>query len=895
MTDTEANHDDRDPIEVLADEYLQRRASGENVTIDDYALQHPELADDIRDVFAALEAMNSLSTEWKKTVVEPQRAGPNLPFQLGDFLLERQIGRGGMGIVYEAEHTSLRRRVAVKILRMVSLNTDKDIQRFHNEAQAAARLHHTNIVPVFDFGEAAGYHFIAMQLIQGDGLDVVVEHLRMQRSDGVRRKPADSQTQHDLQLDDTQISERLLDDTGPWEDKKPQLRRASTVGSADIALARLQYDSPKYWRDVAEIGIQAARALDYAHSHGTVHRDVKPANLLLDDDGVIWVADFGLARQDEATMATQSGTLSGTLRYLAPEQFHGRSDKRTDQYGLGLSLYELATLHSVVGEVGSHAEIMKRITEANVVRPRQRNSKIPRDLETIILKSIAADPANRFPACKDLADDLQRFVDGQPIHSRPVTPVERLWRWAKRHPALATTTATSALLLLLVAVVATVGYRAESIQRQKAEATSAYAQEALDTVFNRFAVENHSAELLNDVSMSTPVLSRESAEMLERLLPTFDRLAELDNQTPDLLRRATEARKRVGDIQLQLGQFEKAIESYRLAISRYKETGEREDTDIALRLTDIYNNIGTAELMLGRIDDSQASHQAALKQLEKFTSAASAEVNYQLARTHFLLARRLRPGEGPNERDQAGKSDRPPRGPARPPGPPQPRDQLDGRFGPGRRPEAGSSGDRQHLQSAVALLESVAEEQSRDPRYRHLLAICLKGLSPDEFSDRSESERATEARALEILKKLSADYPNVPEYRHAYIGVLASMNTQHPRAIAFEDLQIAEDRLRLAIDGGTDLVARHPYVPDYSQTLIHAHNRLAHVLERRVREANESQATKFLTEAMDAYHSAARLQSALVTQFPDADAYKSWLDEFEQSARRISERLDQRR
>jgi len=708
VNDGAAKHDDRDPVEVLADEYLHRRANGENVTVDDYATQHPELADDIREVFPALEAVKSLSSEWKKTVVEPQRAGPKLPFQLGDYLLERQIGRGGMGIVYEAEHTSLRRRVAVKILRMVSLNTEKDVERFHNEAQAAARLHHTNIVPVFDFGEAEGFHFIAMQLIQGDGLDVVVEHLRRQQT-GVRAKqPPEPLTQRDLGLDDTLISDRPLDDTDPMDAAGTTTFRAEAVAGADIAVTRLTYNSPKYWRDVAEIGIQAARALDYAHSHGTIHRDVKPGNLLLDNEGVIWVADFGLARQDEAAKATQSGTLSGTLRYLAPEHFHGRGDKRTDQYGLGLSLYELVTLQSVVGETGSHAEIMRRITEAKVVPPRQINAKIPRDLDTIIVKAIAADPANRFSTCKDLAEDLQRFVDGRPIRSRPVTSVERLWRWGKRYPALATTTATSAILLLLVAVVATLGYRAESEQRKRAEATSAYAQEALDTVFDRFAVAQHSAELLNGASMSAPVLSQESAQMLVGLLPIFDRLAELDDQSPDVRLRATEARKRVGDIQQRLGQFKKAIESYRLAAARYNDTDDDNAAANALRLADTFNNIGTCELMLGRIDDSQASYQISLEQLQPFASAASAEVKYQLARTHFLLARRLRPGESPNDREFGG-----------------PPDLQD---------------DHRHLEPAVSLLESLTENQSRDPRSRHLLAMCLKGLSSDEFSHQSERE-----------------------------------------------------------------------------------------------------------------------------------------------------------
>jgi len=148
---------------------------------------------------------------------------------------------------------------------------------------------------------------------------------------------------------------------------------------------------------------------------------------------------------------------------------------------------------------------------------------------------------------------------------------------------------------------------------------------------------------------------------------------------------------------------------------------------------------------------------------------------------------------------------------------------------------------------------------------------------------------------LSILEELAVEYPNVPEYRHAYVGVLASINTQHPHAITVRDLPDAEDRLRLAIKGATDLVAQHPYVPDYTLTLIHAHNRLAHVLERQAWEAPEPQAKAFLTDALAAYQSAERLQSGLVTQFPDAEAYKFWLREFERASRHIRERLDRSR
>ena len=867
MTEADLNPDGRVPVEVLAEEYLERRSRGEAVTVEDYVAKHPDLAEDIREVFPALEALKSLSKEWKRSVTDNNQSGPELPFQLGEYRLERQIGRGGMGIVYEAEHTSLRRRVAIKLLRMFSLNTSSDIERFHKEAQAAARLHHTNIVPVFDFGEEDGFHYIAMQLIQGEGLDSIVDRLRLQTA----ASNLPTVPKNNVLSAATRVATPPFDQMGGTDHD-------------DLEFKRLHYSSPGYWNEVAAIGIQAANGLNYAHSQGIIHRDIKPANLLLDANRVVWVADFGLARQDQDGKPTQSGILSGTLRYLAPEHFHGFCDARTDQYGLGLSLYELVTLRPATGDSGSHAEVIRRITEAKVTPPRQLNPDIPRDLETIILKAIAAQPDHRFSSCKALAEDLQRFVEGRPIQSRPVTRIERLWQWAKRYPALATATATSATLLVLVAVVAMIGYRAEHEQRQRAEATSDYAMQALNTVFDEYGLTPQSAEFLADVSISTPVLSQESADMLERLLPIFDRLAELDDQSADVRLRATEARKRVGDIHQRLGDFVQAIDAYGLAAKKYDALEFTETTNTALRKSDIFNSIGTCEIMLGHAEESRHWHATALSQLEPLSASANPEVTFQLARTHFLLNRRLRPGESPNV-VFSGESPR-----RRPP-------VGSGRFGPGppmrRAPKPNrQDSDHAHLQSAIQLIESLSDEQKNEPRCRHLLAMCLMGLGPEFYSGRATAAKDAEERALSILQQLAADYPAVSEYHHAYVSALAGINTQQADAIYFEDLPIVESRLQLATTSAEELVARHPYVPEYSLTLIHAHNKLAHVLERRGMERQTPECDKLLSAAVENYAAAARLQSGLAKRFPQATAYQVWLKEFENSARSVQAELN---
>ena len=849
-------------VEVLADEYLQRRKAGDRVTIEQYVDLHPDLADDILDVFPAMEAMQNLSASWKQAVSN-HRSGPKLPFQLGDYLLEREIGRGGMGIVYEAQHASLRRQVAIKLLTPLSLNSDKDLQRFHREARAAASLHHTNIVPVFDFGEQQGFYFIAMQLIRGTGLDALVSRAR---ADFV----AEAETPRDL-------SKAMVVSAADAHHEACTKAAGASVAAMEVP----PYNSDAYWKTVASFGIQAANALQYAHLQGTVHRDIKPANLLLDAGGIVWIADFGLARQATDELATQSGMLSGTLRYLAPEHFQGTCDERTDQYGLGLSLYELITLQPAMGDTGSHAEIMKRIVAANVVLPRRINGLIPRDLETIILKSMAANPTLRFASCQMLAEELTRFVEGRPIHSRPVSSFERIWRWSKRNPLLASSSALSALLLAMVAIVALVGYRAERHQREVAESTSDLLLNALDSVFDEYALPQKSSELLGTASLPTPVLTKDSAAMLEKLLPIFDRLAAIDDNS-DVRLRAVAAGKRVGDIHQRLGQFSDAVAAYRKAATGFLSSPNADSVEVQTIVSDTYNEIGICELMLGQTAASKASHLAALESLQRMqVSNANPELEFRLAQTHYLLARELRPGESPTMQDMIPPSDefenpRPAPGP-HPFGPPRPFREPGGRWpnGPpppngrpeGGRPEGGpplggpprrggddlwiSPQNREHLEAAIALLEPLNAGNDVKPRCRHLLASCLRGLVSDRFSHKSIAEAEADNRALSMLKSLVADYPDVPEFRLSLADSLAAINTQGRDAIHPEDLRDAEQRLREALEVAELLVADHPYVPEYAVALIHVRNRLAHILERRSERLAACPDTRFPLDIID--------------------------------------------
>jgi WD40 repeat protein len=320
-------------------------------------------------------------------------------------------------------------------------------------------LHHTNIVPVYGVGCDQGLHYYVMQFIQGHPLDAVLAELRRLRgSPGAEvNSPA------------SVVASQLLSGADVAGSQGGSLQEA-----APSAGTGLSGSGSGYWRSVARLGIQAAQALAYAHGQGILHRDVKPANLLLDLHGTLWVTDFGLAKAADSDDLTGTGDVVGTLRYLAPERFQGRSDGRSDVYALGLTLYELLTLRpAFTGD--DRQRLMRQILDEEPMPPRKVDAAIPRDLETVVLKAIARDPGQRYQSAGELAEDLRRFVEDRPIQARRSTATERLWRWCRRNPVVAGLTVGLAGALLAVTVVALVNARTQT----------ALAEAALDLAASR--------------------------------------------------------------------------------------------------------------------------------------------------------------------------------------------------------------------------------------------------------------------------------------------------------------------------------------------------------------------------------------------------------------------------
>jgi WD40 repeat protein len=394
-----------------------------------------------------------------------------------------------MAIVYEAVQESLGRPVALKVLLAHAVPDARQKKRFEREARAAARLHHTNIVPVFAVGERDGVHYYAMQFINGLGLDQVLNELRRLRSEAplplaidgpgvaanaLAANPVEPLVERARNGDEAVSAEHIVRSLmtgcfslqsllGPEESASDESKGAAQLSPApDTALGRASdtatYALPgqgasesgsgslsTYWQSVARIGMQVGEALQYAHDHGVLHRDVKPSNLLLDARGTVWVTDFGLAKTDDQENLTRPGDIVGTLRYMAPELFQGKVDCRSDVYSLGLTLYELLSMRPAFDETNRH-RLLRQVLHDSPPRLRALDRHIPRDLETIAHKAIEREPSRRYQTAGDLADDLKRYLHDMPILARRVSPLARLTRWGRQHPAAAALVAVLVLL-----------------------------------------------------------------------------------------------------------------------------------------------------------------------------------------------------------------------------------------------------------------------------------------------------------------------------------------------------------------------------------------------------------------------------------------------------------------
>ena len=485
--------DREERLAELTEKFLERLRAGEAVSVETYAAMHPEYADELRDLLPPLVSMEDLGKSARPAAYIEAR----YPENIGDYHLEEKIGRGGMGTVFRATQKSLRREVAVKILAPSWSADTRQSEAFDNESRVIAGLRHTNIVEVYGAGQEGEWRYYVMGLVRGKGV------------------------------------------------------RAGTI---DYIFS----DIP-YMQAVARVGLQAAEALAYAHSHGVLHRDVKPGNLLLDEDGVLHVSDFGLATVlnagEEAPLVTQ--TYDGTLRYMAPERLlRGENSFAGDQYGLGLTLYELVTRRPVFKET-EPGKLIRRICSDPL--PPLKNAG---ELGAIINKSIAFEPADRYPNMEAMAEDLRRCLSGNPVHARPVSSWRRYVMWMHRRPAVAVWSHAAALLLLLLFASMIVGnvrvraaLRNENEQRLLAEKNAQIADASLQRIFTGMVSQED-----GDDDFLPP--SRADARLMQDLMPYYEQIAARAESGSEKM---AEACRILASIALRTGDFATAETYYRRA------------------------------------------------------------------------------------------------------------------------------------------------------------------------------------------------------------------------------------------------------------------------------------------------------------------------------------------
>lgn len=428
-------------LEQIVEATIAQLQDGQVVDVEVVATTHPEYATQLRELLPIVKSMIHRGATAEKSPNEGPcdfgKEAAESPQTLGDFRILHELGRGGMGVVHEAEQISLGRRVALKVLPFAAMLDKQQLARFKNEARAAATLDHPNIVAIYSVGAERGVHYYAMQLIEGRSLAEFIAAMKLGRSSS----PEDP-------------APRAVLDPKPTANDTAKVALPTVRASGSAAFSTIPpFDSREYFRAIARLGIQAAEALDHAHQSGILHRDIKPANLLVDDAGKLWITDFGLARIEADAGITVTGDLLGTLRYMSPEQALAKRavvDHRSDIYSLGITLYELLTLHHAYA-AEDRQDLLRQIAFDEPLKPRQLNRDIPPDLETIVLKAISKGASDRYTTAMDLAEDIRRFVLDQPIRARQPSVAARARKWSRRHASVLTTAAGAALIGLAIA------------------------------------------------------------------------------------------------------------------------------------------------------------------------------------------------------------------------------------------------------------------------------------------------------------------------------------------------------------------------------------------------------------------------------------------------------------
>lgn len=803
---------ERNPVEVLAEEFLDRRRGGEAVRVEEYVTAHPTLESEIRSLFPAMIAFEDFKVCRISSSGRALDVQLDTVHQLGDFRIIREIGRGGMGVVYEAEQESLGRRVAVKVIPPGSISGTSQLDRFHDEARMAASLHHTNIVPVIGVGEQDGLHYYVMQRIRGFALDQAffgsprVDDETHQCLDNVT--PLQSAGTHDNDRGaNSEQSHELAGEQDTCEAQDPWTHLSRQAGSS------------AEWRFIADIGIQVANALAHAHEHGVLHQDIKPGNLLLDADGTVWVTDFGLATLLNSEMQQSSECVAGTLRFMAPEKLSGRQDARSDVYSLGVTLYELITRQPAF-QKASRAKVIHRIIHGKTIPPRRIRPEIPCDLEAIVVRAMACAPADRYENAAALAADLRKFLDGRPVAARPVNVGIRCWRWVRRNPVVGSLLAMLLLGATLSFVLISNEWRTAVAEGRRAEGNLSLALESMDQILGRFtagwmahpaATADHDPEATGRIEL-TMAVSNYNADVLEDALVFYDRFAVQNSTSPRLKTETANVHRRVGDIYSRLGRYAKAEKAYLTCLEMFGPDEAADSDELMLQRANVLNQIGQMRHATGQFHHAETAYNQAIDLLSKLPSG---QLESQALQAGIL--------------NNLGQS----------------------LWLQGRHTEA-----RAKHQRAIRRLEELVKIDKGNADYQLALARAYRVFQP--FAASHGQRNRLHSTGVNILEGLVGEFPGVPDYQCELSEMLTSTSY-----IAWgRSKKSREEDLNRAVAVARDLCEQHSSIPRYSAVLAQALKQKAELH----RHTNPDLAETLMSESIDRYRT-------LVNQFSDVPVY----------------------
>ena len=848
---------DQETIDKISENFAQAIRDGENPSIDRWVSRHEYGGEQLRELLTSVAMIEGLKASALQPVQPYGETAPlEAPTQLDDYQVVREIGRGGMGIVYEAIHESLGRRVAVKVLASHLTGDKTNLRRFQREATAAARLRHPNVVPVFGFGQCGSFHYYVMDFVDGESVS-------------------------------------------DWLRSGPELDDASRC------------------RKVAEIGMKICGALQYAHSKDVLHRDIKPDNLLLDQQGEVWITDFGLAKLTRQQSMTQTGDLLGTPQYMAPECFEGQFDRRSEIYSVGLTLFEMLTNEPAIA--GSNpADTMRKAMSGVTSRPRQRFPGIARDLETVIVKSLAIDRASRYVTAGEMRDDLHRFLNDRPVLARRIGWGERAMRWSRREPVLSSLIIATFSSLTMALVVAGIGYyqtrkalgsanqanaaAAQSLQqrtkalqqrtqalasadkqRVRAENNLQVAITAFDGIMQNIAERGESldAEFLGELSDTTTTnITSADAELLQSLLGFFDELAE--NNSEDLRIQSADASRRVGDIYQRLGQLRDSDQAYQRSSELYQALYDQspEETELVIIRTQILNERAVVAGLLGQPFRSHQIFDETIECLEQSEVAThSPEGRFQRSRAQMLfLSARSRAGWDRN-------LPRPAMRPGAPSGPPGVFDQPTGRRGPSsmRGPAAMATAS-----DAITTLSDLVEEFPDNTDFRMTLARALRDGAKLASQNRYPAAAKSWARqSIRVFEELLSEMPHSESVLYEITKTLVVTEST-----AIDRMVYLNRAIRIC----DSLLADHPNVTRYHALKAHAIGSLA---EQHIRSGAYATASEMLRNQIE-------IQRGLIQGSPELVAYRSKLaqtlekaadlkadaGQFDQAAKQLQHAID---